>query len=503
VRLRLRTAEARNRALEARIAERTRELGEKVEELAVSEHRARAAEDEAVRASRAKTTFLSTMSHELRTPLNAILGFSQLLSRDGGLSQESKESVGVVVKSGEHLLGLINDVLSITKIEAGKLLLDESTFDPTTTVEAVEKMIRVRARSRRLSLQVDAPAGAPPFVRGDEGKVRQILLNLLGNAVKFTSEGGVAMRGSWADGRAIFEVQDTGAGISDEELGRLFEPFTQSKAGRRTKDGTGLGLFISRSYARLMGGDISVRSTVGEGTTFRVEIALPAAEATPSRVEARRVVGLAPGMGPFRVLVVDDSADNRAVLARLLTKIGGFEVREAASGAEAIRTFIEHRPDVTWMDLRMDDVDGIAATAAIREREVAEGWPRTVILALSASAFDQDRQWLLAAGCDDFIAKPYREATIFDALARHLGVTFLVEGEAAPAVAAVTQGRFARLPDELRAALRAAAHGGDLRSAREAVRRVAALDDELATGLREMVEAFRLEEIEAMLGEDG
>lgn len=505
VRLRVRAIERRNLALEAKISERTGELAETVRELEVSEKRAREAQEDALRANRAKTTFLSTMSHELRTPLNAILGFAQLLSRDRTLSRDSREGVDVVVKSGEHLLGLINDVLSITKIEAGKLALDESSFALAGTVAAVEKMTRVRARSKRLSLQIEVRAGLPPYVRGDEGKVRQILLNILGNAVKFTTEGGVAMRVSWAEGRATFEVQDTGAGIPAADLPRLFEPFTQSEAGRRAKEGTGLGLFISRSYARLMGGDITVESEVGRGTTFHVRLALPEAEARRVDPEQRRVVGLAPGQGPFRVLVVDDAPENRTVLARLLASVGGFEVREAASGEEAIRVFAEHRPEVTWMDLRMDGIDGIAATQAIREREAAQGWPRSTVIALSASAFDRDREWLLAAGCDDFVAKPYRESSIFDVLARHLGLRFVHEGEggSSPPKVAVTASRLSVLPDDLRASLRTAARTGDLRAARETVVHIASLDEPLAAGLRELVEAFRLEEIEAMLGGHG
>ncbi|HEY8087117.1 MAG TPA: ATP-binding protein [Polyangiaceae bacterium] len=500
VRLRVRAVERRNVTLEGVIRARTRELGEKVDELAVSEQRARQAEDEALRADRAKTTFLSTMSHELRTPLNAILGFAQLLSRDRGLSRESRESVDVVVKSGEHLLGLINDVLSITKIEAGRLVLDEATFALVETVGAVEKMTRVRARSKRLSLLVEVRGDVAPYVRGDEGKVRQILLNLLGNAVNFTTEGGVAMRVSWQDGRASFEVEDTGVGIAPADLARLFEPFTQADAGRKAREGTGLGLFISRSYARLMGGDITAQSTLGHGTTFRLELALPAAEAVGRRPQQGRVVGLAPGQGPFRVLVVDDSPESRLVLRRLLAAVGGFDVREAANGAEAIRVFAEQRPQITWMDLSMDGVDGIDATRAIREREVAEGWPRSAIVALSASAFDRDRERLLAGGCDDFVSKPYREAAIFEALARHLHVRFVREGEAQPPLTpSVTAARLSSLPARVRESLREAARTGDLRGARAAVRSIADVDDELAAGLREMVEAFRLEEIEAIL----
>ncbi|HTQ44459.1 MAG TPA: ATP-binding protein, partial [Polyangiaceae bacterium] len=483
VRWRVRAVERRNVELEGKIQERTFELA---------------------RANRAKTTFLSTMSHELRTPLNAILGFSQLLSRDRSLGSEAKESVDVVVKSGEHLLGLINDVLSITKIEAGKLVLDETAFSLPAAVDAVEKMIRVRARSKRLTLQIECRPGMPPTVFGDEGKVRQILLNLLGNAVKFTSEGGVAMRAWWERGVAHFEVHDTGTGIAPEELGKLFEPFAQTDTGRKAKEGTGLGLFISRSYARLMGGDITVESDVGKGTTFRVTLGLPAAEASPSKADPRRVVGLAPGQGPFRVLVVDDSPDNRAVLARLLDKVGGFEVRQAATGTEAIAAFGEYRPHLTWMDLRMDGVDGIGATQAIRDMEIAKGWKRAAIVALSASAFDRDREWLLASGCDDFVAKPYRENAIFDAIGKHLGARFVHEGEtpSMPTVA-VTPHRLSSLPEKLRSTLGAAARAGDLRAARDVVGEITRLDAELGRSLREMVEGFRLEEIESLLVEHG
>jgi signal transduction histidine kinase/CheY-like chemotaxis protein len=505
VRIRLRAVERRNRELEVRVANRTRELGEKVDELAVSERAARAAQDEAMRANRAKTTFLSTMSHELRTPLNAILGFAQLLARDRGLSADSRESVDVVAKSGEHLLGLINDVLSITRIEAGRLILEETTFVLSDVVGAVEKMTRVRARSKRLSLQVDVDAGTHATVRGDEGKLRQILLNLVGNAVKFTREGGVAVRSKWVDGRATFEIEDTGPGIPPADLAGLFEPFVQTETGRQAKEGTGLGLFISRSYARLMGGDIHVESRFGQGTIFRVELPLARGDAVAPSAEAPRVVGMAPGQGPYRVLIVDDAHDNRRLLTRLLTQVGGFDVREAANGLEAVRLFGEHRPDVTWMDLRMDGMDGIAATAAIRERETAEGWPRSVILALSASAFERDRQWLVESGCDEFIPKPYRESTIFDALTRHLSIAFVREGQtkSEAGAASVAPERIDRLPARLRSRLREAARSGDLRGARAAVVEVARLDDELANGLRAMVDAFRLEEIEAMLGEHG
>ena len=506
-RYRLYALERRNALLETGIVERTAELARKVSELAVSESRARAAEEDARRADRAKSLFLSTMSHELRTPLNAILGFSQLLVRDRALSRANHDDVEVIQRSGEHLLGLINDVLSIAKIEAGMIVLDVRPFRLEETLRAAAKIVGARARAKGLRLLTETGPGLPPAVRGDEGKVRQILLNLLGNAVKFTARGEITARASWERGRAVLEVTDTGPGIAEAELATLFAPFVQSATGRSAAEGTGLGLAISRSYAQRMGGNVSATSTVGVGTTFRCEIALEAADEAEAPVVDRRVVGLAQGSGPFRVLVTDDSAENRRLLVRILA-MDGFEVREAATGEEAVRMCDTFSPDIVFMDVHMPGLDGAATTRAIRDRERARDQPRppTKIVALSASVLEGDREALLRGGCDAFLSKPYREGALFEALETVLGARFDRAGDSGGMGSdadAATPERLQRLPEELKRKLYRAARGGDLGGARLAVGAVAATDPELAESLRVLVDAFLLEEIEARMRPDG
>jgi CheY-like chemotaxis protein/anti-sigma regulatory factor (Ser/Thr protein kinase) len=288
----------------------------------------------------------------------------------------------------------------------------------------VENVLRVRAEEKGLRLAC-AFDGIPRAVFGDAGKLRQILINLIGNAVKFTGSGGVTVRVSWRDGRAQFAVEDSGPGIAAPELARLFEPFVQSESGRRTKEGTGLGLALSRDLARLMGGDITVASEPGRGSRFVVEVALPEAahEAIVVEKERRRVIALAPGQPPVRVLVVDDTPLNRTVLTRLLES-AGFDVHGAANGEEALALWESWQPQFIWMDKRMQGLDGLEVTRRIRARERGT---RVPIIALSASALEHERADILAAGCDDFVAKPFRESTIFAKMREHLGVEYTYE----------------------------------------------------------------------------
>ena len=420
--LRLRALRRHAAMLEATVHERTAQLAEKVEALHESEQRALAA-------SRAKSAFLANMSHELRTPLNGVLGFAQLLARRKNRDAEDQQGLAVIMSSGEHLLSLINNVLSLSKIEAGRITLDKTDFDLETLVVDVERVLRLRAEEKSLlfTIEIDGPA-LPPAVTGDEVRLRQILLNLLGNAVKFTESGSVTLRVSWRDGRGTFEVTDTGPGIAAEELTRLFEPFVQSESGQRSKEGTGLGLALSRDLARLMDGDITVQSVPGQGSTFQVEVSLPEAAAKlPAAPDQRRVATLAPGQEGVRILVVDDTAINRAVLTRLLTQVG-FVVREAATGDDALALWRSWRPQLIWMDKRMSGLDGLEVTRRIRAEEKANG-EHTPIIALSASALEHERGEILAAGCDDFTAKPFRESTIFEKLREHLGVRYVYDDD--------------------------------------------------------------------------
>jgi PAS domain S-box-containing protein len=415
----------------------------------------REAKDAAETANQAKSIFLANMSHELRTPLNAILGFAQLMMRDPGITYEQRESLDIIGRSGEHLLGLINDILEMSKIEAGRLALQKESIDLYLMLDDLEEMFGLRAEAKDLLLILDRASDVPQFVRADEGKLKQVLMNLLGNAIKFTQEGGVTLRvgcspllatGDPEDEEACprlrFEVQDTGAGIAPEEMPALFDPFVQTAAGQKSQEGTGLGLPISRRFVRLMGGDFVVKSEVGQGSIFTFDVPLELADPAeiPQAQPTRRVVGLEPGQPVYRLLVVEDQETNRRLLVNLLAKLGspmmGFEVKEAVNGRQALEIWEQWAPHMIWMDLRMPVMDGYEATKRIRELEKkrAQDGSRgesTVIVALTASAFDDDRNYILAEGCHDFVRKPYREQEIVDVLTKHLGVRFMYEELAA------------------------------------------------------------------------
>ena len=411
-----------NLELESRVQQRTRELQK--------------AAEAAEAASQAKSTFLANMSHELRTPLNAILGFSQLLVQHPAIPAAQREQVGIINRSGNHLLNLINDILEMSKIEAGRTTFNPVGFDLEEFLATLEQMFQLRLERKGLSWGVERSARLPRYIETDEGKLRQILINLLGNAVKFTQVGGVTLR-VWLEGRGgeqggeqlWFEVRDTGPGIDPEEVESLFEPFVQSRNPTVNQEGTGLGLPISRQFVRLLGGEMSVRSALGEGASFRFGIPVVRVEGREigKRGEKRRVVAIAPGQGEYRILVVEDNWASRQLLVDLLEPLG-FGVRTAGNGEEGIGVWREWEPDLVWMDMRMPVVEGSEATWRIREMEGELGRRRTTIIALTAGVFEVDRDRVLAAGCDDFVAKPLEEGAILGKLREHLGVEFVYEG---------------------------------------------------------------------------
>jgi signal transduction histidine kinase/CheY-like chemotaxis protein len=501
--------------LERKVEERTRELSVALHEAEVARSAAdahsAAAEVERQRAETAnlaKSAFLANMSHELRTPLNAVIGFAQLMDRDRSLPKHHREHLGIIFRSGEHLLGLINDVLSLSKIEAGRVTLAPVSFELPQFLEGLAEMLKVRAEGKGLDLLLE-PGDAPPrLVLGDESKLRQLLINLVGNAIKFTKKGQVALRASWQDGRARFEVEDTGPGMAPEELGKLFQPFVQTATGEKTKEGTGLGLVISRNFARLMGGDISVVSARGKGSTFTVTIDLPLATEGEQRREldeSRKVVGLEAGQAVFRILVVDDVLENRLLLSKLLESVG-FDVREATNGEQAVELWRSYQPHLIWMDMRMPVMDGMTATKIIRE---AEGHERKVkIVALSASAMEHERAAVTESGCDDFLAKPFRESAVFEKLADHLGVRFEYEAEPAggggtPTTGILTVARLQALPDEFRSPLREALEIGDDEAASRAVVSIRAVDAPLGDALGEAIARFQVDELLSLLEKVG
>ena len=407
------------------------------------------AKESAEAANKAKSTFLANMSHELRSPLNAVIGFAQVMIRSKTLSQENQEDVGIILRSGEHLLALINQVLDLSKIEAGRTTIYEKSFDLYRMLGDLEDMFALKAEEKGLQLIVDRDAEVPHYICTDEVKLRQVLINLLNNAIKFTSEGGVSVQvkgGKWkvsknsADkfpGRywLHFEIQDTGAGIAADEINQLFEAFVQTKTGKDSQEGTGLGLAISRQFVQLMGGEITVSSDVGKGALFEFDIQVHLVEAADieSKKTQRRVVALEPDQPSYRLLIVDDKPLNRQLLVKLLSPLG-FELREANNGQEAVDIFMEWEPHLIWMDMRMPVMDGYEATKQIK---TTTGGQATAIVALTASVLEEERAVILSAGCDDFMRKPFREEDIFAVMGKHLGVRYIYEDPTEVSVAGV------------------------------------------------------------------
>ncbi|WP_437505750.1 ATP-binding protein [Sorangium sp. So ce1099] len=527
-------------ALRRRLRARERDLERKAQELAVSraaeqrlteelvdarraEEEARRAKAEAEAASRAKSAFLANMSHELRTPLNSILGFAQLMERDVSLGDRHRENLAVICKSGEHLLGLVNDILEMAKIEAGRMTLADADFDLHGMLSGLSEMFAVEAQKRGITLTVEREPDVPQLVHGDEGKLRQVLINLLGNALKFTPRGSVTLR-AWArrstgireggthDGatagraRVSFEVTDTGRGMAEEELAELFEAFAQTASGRRSREGTGLGLHISRRIVRMMGGDMHVESRLGRGTTLRFDVRLTLADAGGAGLSAaprsRRVVGLTPGQPRYRVLVVDDRWDVRHCLLKLLDSVG-VEVRSATNGLGAVAQWETWSPHLVLLDLRMPLLDGYEAASRIKSSPRGRD---TVVVAMTASAFEQNRSLAAEAGCDDFVSKPFRDADIFNLLTKHLGARFehedrLAASPSAPAPAArsVDLARAAaELPPSLRKDLRRAATRLDAKAVQAAIEQFRPEDAELAGAVAELARGYRFDSILAL-----
>jgi signal transduction histidine kinase/ligand-binding sensor domain-containing protein/CheY-like chemotaxis protein len=452
----LRTSALRQRELRLQtlVDRRTAELVE-------ARNQAEQARNEAERANRAKSAFLANMSHELRTPLNAILGYSTLL-REQSDSAQQRCDLDIIKRSGQHLLTLINEVLDFAKIEAGRVELDLAPCDVKVLVQDAADMMRVHAAEKDLALVLACSAEPPVYVRADAAKLREVLINLLGNAVKYTERGSVTLRFDVLPvqgGQQVllrFEVEDTGIGIAPEDYGRIFEPFEQ--AARGWSQGTGLGLAITREFVNAMSGSIRLDSSPGRGSCFRVEIPVEQ-EAGPqagSAPESERVPQLETGQPEFRILVVDDDLENRTLLERLLTK-AGFPVRLAENGQQGVECFREWRPNFIWMDVRMPVMDGIQATQRIR---ALDGGKEVKIAAVTASGSDSQRSDVLAAGLDDYVTKPYRTAEIFACLARHLGIRY-ARAEEAPVIpgaqpATLSPHAIAALPAALRAELREA-----------------------------------------------
>ncbi|MCW6049072.1 response regulator [Lyngbya sp. CCAP 1446/10] len=526
--------------LEQRVRERTAELA--------------VAKDKAEVANQAKSTFLANMSHELRSPLNAILGFSQLMTRSQTLSPEHQENISIINSSGEHLLTLINNVLDLSKIESGRTTLNPKKIDLYRLLNDLDDMFQLKADDKHLQLVFDHSPDVPQYIETDELKLRQILINLLNNALKFTKNGGVIVRVSkQLDGLiqqeesakkntskdykntekiAIngvktshlshsenasyaahndhsasaysfflhFEVEDTGPGISANELDNLFEAFVQTQTGKDSQEGTGLGLPISRKFVELMGGEVSVSSAVGKGTNFKFDIQVVAVDVADIEVPKliRNVIGLEPNQHPYRILIVDDKPLNRQLLIKLLNPLG-FELKEATNGQEAIDIWDSWAPHLIWMDMRMPVMDGYEATKHIKGTIKGQA---TAIIALTASVLEEERAVILSAGCDAFMRKPFREADIFDAMHKHIGVRYIYEdpGQANLSVIKerdreMTATDFVKLPESLLGELKLAILNADMDLIESAIDQIRLKDTVTAAAIANCIENFEYDKV--------
>ncbi|MEL6493611.1 MAG: ATP-binding protein [Cyanobacteria bacterium J06623_7] len=499
----------------------TKELETKVEErtiqLETSIAKTEAALTQAQNANQAKSRFLANMSHELRTPLNAILGFTQLMTRDATIGDEQQENLKIINRSGEHLLKLINDILEMSKIEVGQITLNEAQFNLHKMLKSIEEMLYLKAAAKNINLSFNISSNVPKIISTDEGKLRQIIINLLGNALKFTEVGSIVLnvrRESkqpstneeidflFTDTYELyFSVEDTGPGIEPEEIQQLFTPFEQTKVGRISNEGTGLGLSICHKFVELMGGELKVESKINQGSVFYFQLALREQEKyeLDLKSEPGKIIALVNPESTRRILAVDDVAASRLLLYKLLTTIG-FEVREAADGQEAISQWQEWQPDLILMDMRMPIVDGYEATRRIKAQIAEEQGAETIVIALTASAFEEERVKILSAGCDDFMRKPFQETELLTKIGQYLNVEYVHEQTMeldveSATLEELTQAHLAVMPDSWRARLYDAAAQVDNQEIFQLLHEIPEDYKDLAQGLADLAEQFRCDKI--------
>jgi len=495
--------------LEDMVGQRTAELTQKTTELAE-------ARDQALAANKAKSAFLANMSHELRTPLNGILGYAQILKKDKSLNSRQKEGINIIQRSGEYLLTLISDILDLSKIEAGKIELYPSEFHLAQFLNSIAELFKMRATQKGIVFHYEFPKNLPTGIHADEKRLRQILINLLSNAIKFTKQGEVRLKIDYYHQKLVFHVSDTGMGISEEELECIFLPFRQAGDPNYKAEGTGLGLSITKKLVEMMGGQLQVESTLGQGSSFWIDLDLPVTwdMIDEQLIEKPNIIGYQgkniKGTGDrgqeigdrdsekYQILVVDDKWENRTVLIEMLTALG-FEVIEAVNGKEGFEKACASPPDLMIMDLMMPVMDGFEATRQIRQVPKLSKIP---ILAASASVFEFHRQESINAGCSDFIAKPIRGDELLDLIGKHLQLTWIYEEKTATVAVVEAQSTIAQPvigPSKEQASdLFDIAMIGDINGILEKIEQLENADAQLApfaNQIREFANNFELEKI--------
>ena len=445
-------------------------------------------------ANAAKSRYVTGLSHELRTPLNSILGYTQILQRDASMPGQHQDALGTIFRSGSHLLSLIDGLLDVAKIEAGKLNLEPSEIPFPEFIHQIERMFTPQAEEKGLAFRLEIQGRMPAVVRGDEKRVRQILINLLGNAVRFTDSGDVCLRVSYLRETASFEILDTGIGIDPEQIERIFQPFERGDLMRQD-NGVGLGLTITRMLTSLMGGELSVKSELGQGTSFQVRLFLSEVRVPQAVVHVEHdIIGY---QGPRRlILVVDDHIEHRRVLAGMLEPLG-FTIAQAASGQEAIRQTALLHPDLILMDLSMPQMDGWETSRLIRRNAQSQA----PIIVISANAFADDRERSVAAACNDYLAKPVHTPELLERIHKQLDLQWLRRTREQTPAASLTPRRPSASDIS---ALRELGEMGYVRGIQEkldAIDRLSPASVSFTAPLRALVKSFRLEEFNRQLKE--